>query len=136
MWILVCSLAALFVVALVAGRLRATPSRHEAEGEATEETPAVRRQRPEGCCGLHEVCEKEKLLAAVADTPDYYEDEELDAFSGRASDSYTAAETDAFEEVMTTMRPDEVAGWLRSLQLRGINLPDALKDEAVLLMEG
>ena len=28
----------------------------------------------------------------------------------------------------------EVAGWLRSLQLRGINLPDALKDEAFLII--
>ena len=31
-------------------------------------------------------------------------------------------------------REVEVAGWLRSLQLRGINLPDALKDEAFLII--
>ena len=33
-----------------------------------------------------------------------------------------------------TLREVEVAGWLRSLQLRGINLPDALKDEAFLII--
>ena len=32
------------------------------------------------------------------------------------------------------LREVEVAGWLRSLQLRGINLPDALKDEAFLII--
>ena len=39
-----------------------------------------------------------------------------------------------FSEVLYTLREVEVAGWLRSLQLRGINLPDALKDEAFLII--
>ena len=30
------------------------------------------------------------------------------------------------------MRADELAGWVRSLQLRGVELPDALKDEVVM----
>jgi hypothetical protein len=29
------------------------------------------------------------------------------------------------------MKPEEVAGWNRSLILRGINLPDQLKDEVI-----
>ena len=33
------------------------------------------------------------------------------------------------------MQPNEVADWLRSLQLRAINLPDDLKDEAIMLID-
>ena len=32
------------------------------------------------------------------------------------------------------MREDEVAGWVRSLQLREVNLPDELKDEVFLIV--
>lgn len=32
------------------------------------------------------------------------------------------------------MQDDEVAGWVRSLQLRNISLPDALKDEVFLIV--
>mgnify|MGYP000833728849 FL=1 len=32
------------------------------------------------------------------------------------------------------MHEDDVAGWVRSLQLRGINLPDALKDQVFLIV--
>ena len=51
------------------------------------------------CCGQHEVCEKESLLAAVSKQSE-----------------------------------DEVAGWSRSLQLRGIQLPDELKDELFMIV--
>ena len=37
---------------------------------------------------------------------------------------------------MYTMRPEEVKDWLRSLRLRGVSLPDQLKDEAYMLAEG
>lgn len=43
-------------------------------------------------------------------------------------------ETDEFRDVLYTMRDDEVAGWVRSLQLRGVPLPDALKDEVFLII--
>jgi hypothetical protein len=32
------------------------------------------------------------------------------------------------------MKDDEVAGWVRSLQLRGVELPDVLKDEVFLIV--
>lgn len=84
------------------------------------------------CCGLHEVCEKESLRAAANRDIDYYEDEELDRFRGRMT--YSTEEVEEFREVLYTMRADEVAGWLRSLELRQVNLPDELKDEAFLLI--
>ena len=83
------------------------------------------------CCGLHEVCEKESLRSAQ--DIEYYEDEELDRFRGRTA--FSDEEIDEFREVLYTMRPDEVAGWLRSLELRQVPLPDELKDEVLLIIE-
>ena len=86
------------------------------------------------CCGQHEVCEKESLLAAVSKEIEYYEDEELDRFRGRAGDAYLPDEIEEFREVLYTMREDEVAGWVRSLQLRDVVLPDDLKDEVCMIV--
>lgn len=87
------------------------------------------------CCGQHQVCEKESLLTAVSKQIEYYDDEELDRFRGRASNEYTPAEVEEFRDVLYTMRDDEVAGWSRSLQLRGVSLPDELRDEVILIVE-
>lgn len=102
-------------------------------GELSEK-PAVVNVDAE-CCGQHEVCEKESLLAAVSKKIEYYDDEELDRFKGRASDAYTDTEVEEFRNVLYTTREDEVAGWSRSLQLRGIALPDELRDELILIVE-
>ena len=37
-------------------------------------------------------------------------------------------------DALHTCKEDEVAGWSRSLQLRGIELPDELKDELFLIV--
>ena len=86
------------------------------------------------CCGQHEVCEKESLLAALSKQIEYYNDEELDRYRGRSSDSFSLDETDEFRDVLYTMRSDEVAGWVRSLQLRGVELPDGVKDEVLMIV--
>lgn len=92
------------------------------------------RQRPTDCCGQHEVCEKESLLAAVSKDVEYYDDEDLDRFAGRRSDDYTSGEVDEFEEILSTLRSEDVAGWVRSLQLRGVELPVAVRDEVILIV--
>ena len=71
------------------------------------------------------------MMEAATKEIEYYDDEELDNFKGRPADSYTAEEVEQFSEVLYTMKPEEVAGWNRSLILRGINLPDPLKDEVI-----
>ena len=65
----------------------------------------------------------------------YFDDEELDRYRGRPSDSYTDNEAEEFREVLFTMRPDETKEWNRSLILRGVNIPDQVKDELTMLME-
>lgn len=88
----------------------------------------------EECCGMHVTCERDSLLTAVADKIEYYEDEELDRFAGRPSDAYSPEETDEFREVLLTLRPDEIAGWARSIQLRGITLPADVRDELLMIV--
>lgn len=86
------------------------------------------------CCGQHQICEKESLLAAVSKQIEYYDDEELDRFKGHPSDEYTEEEIEEFRNILYTMQEVEVAGWCRSLQLRNIALPDELKDEIFLIV--
>lgn len=78
---------------------------------------------------------KESLLAGASREIVYYDDEELDRYAGRPSDGYAIDEIGEFEDVFYTLAPGEVAGWIRSLQLRDISLPDALKAEVVLVIE-
>ncbi len=87
------------------------------------------------CNGANTKCEQECMMEAATRKIEYYDDEELDRFSGRQADQYTDEEINEFADILYTMRPDEVAGWNRSLILRGINLPNALKDEVIMLME-
>ena len=104
---------------------------HQQNGSETE----LSSTRPSDCCGEHEVCERDSLLAAVSKDIDYYDDEELDMYSGTVSSEYDEKAVEEFREVLYTMQEVEVAGWLRSLQLRNINLPDQIKDEAFLIVE-
>lgn len=86
------------------------------------------------CCGMHEVCEKDSLIAAFTEKPEYFDDEELDRFRLRPSDQYTADEADEFREVFYTVLDEEKPRWIRSLQLREIAVPDQMKDEIVLVV--
>lgn len=80
-------------------------------------------------------CEQACMMEAATKEIEYFDDEELDAFRGRPSDTYTDEEVEQFSEVLYTMQPSEVKAWYRSLSLRGINVPNQLKDELFLIME-
>lgn len=89
------------------------------------------------CCGMHVTCERDSLLTAVAvdpDAPEYFDDEELDAYAGRGADDYTAAEIEQFRDVLLTLLPDDIAPWARSVQLRGITLPAEVRDELLMIV--
>lgn len=133
MLILIIGLLMLAVVAMIVGYLHNRRIQKRIESGELDAAPAIVEADTE-CCGQHEVCEKESLLAAVSKKIEYYDDEELDRFRGRASDEYNEEEVEEFREVMYTCKEDEVAGWSRSLQLRGVELPDELKDELFLIV--
>lgn len=87
----------------------------------------------EGCCGQHEICEKDSLLL-MKDKIEYYDDEELDAYIGVSSEEYSEKAVSEFAEVFYTLKEEEVAGWTRSLQLRGIEIPETLKEEILMVV--
>lgn len=88
------------------------------------------------CNGEDSRCEQECMMEAATKPIEYYDDEELDRFAQRPSDSYTDEEAEEFREVLYTMKSDDVKGWNRSLILRGINVPNQIKDELTLMVEG
>ena len=63
-----------------------------------------------------------------------FDDEELDQFKGRSSDSYNDSEVEEFRYVMYTMQQNEVREWMECLQAREIELPDELKEECYSMM--
>ena len=133
MWILIISLILLGIIALIAGYIRNKRLQQKIERGELDRMPEVKEVDVE-CCGQHEVCEKDSLLAAVSKKIEYYDDEELDQFIGKEANAYTDEETNQFRDVLYTMQDIDVAGWVRSLQLRGIELPDDLKDEVFLII--
>lgn len=87
-----------------------------------------------GCCGMHEVCERDSLIDAFAGEPEYFDDEELDRYARRDPTGYTAGEADEFREIFYSVLDEEKPRWIRSLQRRGIALPDQLKDEVLMIV--
>ena len=102
--------------------------------EKTEESSeSVKDPENDSCCGLHAVCEKTGLSPIDTEII-YYDDEELDRFKERTPDSYTPEEIEEFRDVLMTLLPEDVAGWSKSIQLRGIQLPDEIRDELLLIV--
>ena len=87
------------------------------------------------CSGESAKCAHDCMMEAAVKDVEYYDDEELDMFAGRRSDGYTDDEAEMFREVMLTMNPCEVAPWSRSMALRGIEPPDQIKDEMMMIMD-
>lgn len=133
MWILIISLIILALVAAVAGMIRNRRLQKMIDRGELATMPEVKEVDTE-CCGQHEVCEKDSLLAAVSKKIEYYDDEELDKYIGISPDRYAPEQEDEFRDVFYTMQDTDVAGWVRSLQLRGIALPDNIKDEVFLII--
>ncbi len=107
-------------------------------GRALAPTRGPMQDVPEGedsvCCGMHSTCEKDSLLASVSDKIEYFDDEELDRFAGRNSDEYEDVEIEEFRDVLLTLLPEDVAPWAPRIQLRGLELPEAVRDELLLMV--
>ena len=87
----------------------------------------------DGCCGEHLVCERETLLQTNAKV-EYYDDEELDALIGIPAEDYTEEQYLMIREVLNTLQAKDVPGWVRSIQLRNIQLPLDIREEALLIV--
>lgn len=87
----------------------------------------------DGCCGEHLVCERETLLQTNAKV-EYYDDEELDTLIGIPAEEYTEEQYQMIREVFNTLQAKDVPGWVRSIQLRNIQLPLDIREEALLIV--
>ena len=105
-------------------------------GDAQQSFPSgedVGETTDDGCCGEHLVCERETLLQTNAKV-EYYDDEELDALIGIPAEDYTEEQYQMIREVFNTLQAKDVPGWVRSIQLRNIQLPLDIREEALLIV--
>jgi hypothetical protein len=99
----------------------------------SDETIEIQENNDGECCGAHAVCDKDTLLLSN-DKIEYFEDEELDKLACKPASDYNSTEIALLSDVFYTLKEHEVAAWLRSLQLRKIELPDSLREEALLIV--
>lgn len=102
MWILIISLFALTLLAAMAGIIRNRSLQKKIDRGELSAMPEVQEADAE-CCGQHEICERDSLLAAVSKKIEYYDDEELDKYIGISPDEYTQGQEDEFRDVFYTM---------------------------------
>lgn len=133
LWAVIALVGLALVAALIGWWQDRQRQRRIALGLEVEEDPEY--VAPEGgCCGMHMTCERDSLLAAVSTKVVYYDDEELDRYRGTREADYSPEAVEEFREVLISLDEDDVAGWVRSLQLREIAIPDALKAEIFLII--
>ena len=120
------------VFIVVAFEIRARRGQKK-DTSAPEKTPTKTAVSDGECCGQHLVCERETLLQTNAKV-EYYDDEELDALAGIAPEDYTEEQHQMIREVFDTLQEKDVAGWVRSMQLRNIQLPADIREEALLIV--
>ena len=83
-----------------------------------EESPVVQADSCATCNGENDKCEQECMMEAATKPIEYFDDEEVEQFC----------------YVLNTMPQEEIRDWCRSLHLRGIEIPDQLKDEVYMMM--
>lgn len=124
-WLMIVVLVVLVVILTLAGLYI-----RKVNSETPEpETKTI----PDDCCGAHAVCERDSLLTKT-DEIIYFDDEELDEIAGIPSEEMTEAQRKMIEDVFFTLREQDVAGWIRSTQLRNINLPDDIREQALFIV--
>ena len=123
------------IVILVIFEIRARKSAHSEQGERpiANSEASDNRNEDDGCCGEHLVCERETLLQTNAQI-EYYDDEELDQLIGIAAEDYTTEQYHMIRAVFDTLQAKDVPGWVRSIQLRNIQLPLDIREEALLIV--
>lgn len=82
------------------------------------------------CCGKHTNCAK-----GYDNSNLYFDDEELDKFKGKKAEEYIDSDIEEFRQVLYTMREEEVETWAHCLETRGIEIPQEVKDEILLMLQ-
>lgn len=125
MEVLIGSIVFLSVI-LIAGTWIASKLKRKDNQEKETEIP---REVPSDCCGAHEICEYDERIITSQEII-YYNDEELDRFKGKKAADYSDGEIDEIRDVLYTLQAREINSWLKSIELRGLQLPSILHQEA------
>ena len=81
-------------------------------------------------CGIRSICPSEQLLMGECKQEiTYYDDEELDAFTGREAGDYSPEEEEQWRDVLYTLQPADLLGWGQSIKHRGLAMPAAIHAE-------
>lgn len=118
---------------LIAFEIRARKAAKDAETAAEEADKLANQNNDSECCGQHLVCEREMLLNTKPEII-YYDDEELDELAGLDPNDFTDQQYEAIASVFHSLKEKDVAGWVKSLQLRNITLPMDLREEALFIV--
>lgn len=124
------------IVVLIIFEIRARKQQQENQdstNSTSSEQDSAKTDSDDGCCGSHLVCERETLLQTNAEII-YYDDEELDALAGIPAEDYTKEQYQMIRHVFDTLQGRDVPGWVRSIQLRNIQLPLDIREEALLIV--
>lgn len=82
------------------------------------------------CCGKHTNCAK-----GYDNSNLYFDDEELDRFKETKQEDYSEADIEEFRHILYTMEKEEIDTWVHCLQTRGIEIPQEIKDEILLILQ-
>ena len=126
MWYLILSI---FFLGIIAAALRRIFFGKE---QPAPPPPAAHSQAD--YCPQRDICDCTDPQLPVNQCAEYYDDEELDRFCGTEAGAYADDAVEEFRDILYTLHTADVAGWLRSLQQRRINLPAPLRDEALLIV--
>lgn len=121
------------ILVLFEVRARKEARLREANGEEANSEAMANNSSDDGCCGQHLVCERETLLQTNAEII-YYDDEELDQLADINPIDFTEKQHQLIRDVFETLQEKDVPGWCRSIQLRHIELPQDIREEALLIV--
>ena len=129
MWWPLIIFCVLVVLTLVLTEINERKKKNSMTEVASPKEPVVDGE----CCGTHLFCEKLETLRDGAKI-EYYDDEELDGLQGIPPTQYTPQQHQLFREIYETLQPNDIRGWVRSLQLRNVELPQDIREEIVLII--
>ena len=87
----------------------------------------------QNCCNEKALCSRDTLLS-YSETIRYYNDEKLDQLKGISRHKLSKAQIALLSEVFYSLNEEDIAGWLRSLQLRRIELSTEIREQALLII--
>lgn len=118
----------LLVIVFIIGKKILFPKQKEKSEQENEPEPVPGDISSE-CCGAHEICEVDEQLLKSEEVI-YFDDEELDRYKGVDSALFSDQQIDEFRDILYTLQTKEINSWLKSLEMRNIQLPAILHQEA------